>query len=746
MKHLGHFFLGHRNVTPTKLKLIVLFFGLLLSHGMPARSEQATESSRGWFKFDPEPDKFTREALLDLRYLNESYAGENGFVRVKDGGFVHAENGAPVRFWGVNGPPHDLKGESLRRCARTLAKHGVNLVRIHGGYFDKNGQVDEEKIRHAIEIVEAMKGEGIYSHFSIYFPLWFKPEPGNPWLKGYDGNTHPFAALFFNSGFQAQYRKWWVALLTTPSPKTGKTLFEEPAIFALEIQNEDSFFFWTFAEKNLPEEQWRILEELFGDWLSEKYGSIENAFSEWKGQSVKRDAPADGRVGFRPLWNIFNEKSPRDQDTTRFLFEMQTRFYAETARFLRTLGYKGLITASNWTTASPVVFGPLEKLSYTIGDFLDRHGYFGAFHKGDSAAWSIRNGHTYRDRSALRFDAEVPEKPRQFVHPAMDVHYEGKPSMISETTWNRPNRYRSEAPLYYAVYGALQHTDAIVHFALDGDEWRVKPRFFMQPWTLMTPDMMGQFPAAALIFRRGFVSVGDALAEVNLNKEDLLRLKGTPMPESAALDELRLQDVPKTSKDLKPGMRLDPRMHLAGRVNVRFTEGTTAVTLRDLDPFIDHDGRIIKSSTGELLLNYRDGVLLINSARAQGISGHLTKAGRVETEDLVVSSTMDLGHIVVVALDGKPLGVSGRMLLQVMSEEMASGFQIESASGTVKRIKNIGTDPWLVKEIRGSLSFNREDADHLRVKALDFNGYPVRDIGAADKITLLPDAIYYLIQ
>jgi len=43
--------------------------------------------------------------------------------------------------------------------------------------------------------------------------------------------------------------------------------------------------------------------------------------------------------------------------------------------------------------------------------------------------------------------------------------------MISETTFCRPNRYRSEAPLYFATYGALQDTDCIVHFAFDGSRW-----------------------------------------------------------------------------------------------------------------------------------------------------------------------------------------------------------------------------------------------------------------------------------
>ena len=41
----------------------------------------------------------------------------------------------------------------------------------------------------------------------------------------------------------------------------------------------------------------------------------------------------------------------------------------------------------------------------------------------------------------------------------MDPHYDNKPSMISETSFDRPNRYRSEAPLYYACYGALQDSN-----------------------------------------------------------------------------------------------------------------------------------------------------------------------------------------------------------------------------------------------------------------------------------------------
>ena len=44
----------------------------------------------------------------------------------------------------------------------------------------------------ATSVFEVMKAEGIYTHFSIYFPLWFRPKANNPWLKGYDGKTVPF--------------------------------------------------------------------------------------------------------------------------------------------------------------------------------------------------------------------------------------------------------------------------------------------------------------------------------------------------------------------------------------------------------------------------------------------------------------------------------------------------------------------------------------------------------------------------
>jgi hypothetical protein len=139
-------------------------------HGIrkPGEVARVAESDQGWFPFEPNDDKFAANAAFDLRSLNEKEAGEGGFIAVKDGEFIHSKTGKPVRFWAVNGPPESIKDPAeLRRCARMLAKYGVNEVRLHGGIYDKNGEVDQARIQHVIDVVEAMKAEGIYTDFSV---------------------------------------------------------------------------------------------------------------------------------------------------------------------------------------------------------------------------------------------------------------------------------------------------------------------------------------------------------------------------------------------------------------------------------------------------------------------------------------------------------------------------------------------------------------------------------------------------
>jgi hypothetical protein len=344
------------------------------------------------------------------------------------------------------------------------------------------------------------------------------------------------------------------------------------------------------------------------------------------------------------------------------------------------------------------------------------------------------------DRSALRFDGEKPGTP-QFTHPIFDITYADKPTMISETTHERPNRYRGEAPWIYAAYGSLQDVDAIVHFAFDSDQWEVKPGFWMQQWTLTTPTMVGQFPAAALVYRRTMIDHGNVVVDANLKLEDLMNLKGTPLPEGTSLDELRLKDVP-AGTPLTAETPIDPLVHLVGQTRVRFSESGGPPKLQNVSDLIERKPGRVTASSGQLTWKWQNDVLEIAGDQAQGAVGDLTS--KVQLPDVTITGS-SLSEIVLVSLDDKPLATSGKILLQAMTEEKATGFATDKDTG-VRKITSIGKDPWLVRDIAGTVTLKRPDAAKLKLTPLDFNGYRKTSRPVGEKIELDRDVVYYLIE
>ncbi len=60
------------------------------------------ESVDETWAFEPAPDPFSDEAMLDLRHLNEAEAGETGWIRYdRNGDFIKGD-GTPIRFWAVH--------------------------------------------------------------------------------------------------------------------------------------------------------------------------------------------------------------------------------------------------------------------------------------------------------------------------------------------------------------------------------------------------------------------------------------------------------------------------------------------------------------------------------------------------------------------------------------------------------------------------------------------------------------------
>jgi hypothetical protein len=698
--------------------------------------EKYNRAPEGYFPFEPDADPF-RPSPIDLRDLNEKEAGENGWIKAKGEEFVHGKNGETVRFWAQN-TGNDallLDDASLALMARSMAKQGVNLIRLHGPVFGNDWtKADPKHVQSVQRFVRAMKREGIYTALSIYFPLWFRPQ-GNQ-LAGYDGQKNPFATHFFNPDFIRSYRNWWNGLLTTPDPVTGKPLRDDPAVAMVEMVNEDSYFFWTFTPyENVPAPQMAVLEKLFGDWLAKKYGSVAKALQTWGGEAKRGDDAAAGRVGFRPLWEVANVKDARSKDTAAFLTENQRAWYDATYAYLRKdLKYPGLIYGSNWITADPRVLGPLDKYTNAGGDFFDRHGYFDIGHEGEAASYSIRNGHTFSDASALTFPGN------NFSLPIFDIRYDNKPSTITELNWTPPNRLRADLPLVSAAYGLLQGSDALFFFASASPSWESG----IGKFGIRTPVIAGQYPATAYLFRKGLVKPGPVAVEANLRLSNLLNLEGAPVTAPQNLDQLRAADIPGQPKPVDTLSGIDPLSFLVGKVALNFTSEAKPSHTLNLGRYIDREKKVVRSATGELTWDYGQGLVTVDSPMAQGLTGFLSK-GRLATAAVDANVPLEYGSVILVSLDGKPIASSGKILLQVMSQESVYGFQT-TGSGKLT-ITNTGSAPLVVKKFRGTVSLKRPDASSMKVTALDANGYPRQKLsGGASKIELLEDAFYYVIE
>ncbi|AEE96984.1 fibronectin type III domain-containing protein [Mahella australiensis] len=513
---------------------------LFVPRGELKPGEKTGNHEEGYFAFEPDIDPF-KEAWMDLRNLNEAVAGQSGYVKRDGDGFVLGD-GTPVRFWAVNATMYQ-DHETIDYMARRLAKYGVNMVRVHGALFDEDNVdlsvIDKEKLDKLHYFVSAMKKEGIYTNISFYFPLWInvRPEYG---LEGYEtiSNKHPFALLQFDPEFQKIYKNWARTIFKTVNPYTGVSLAEDPAVAIIEIQNEDSYFFWTFGRNNIPEIQINKLETRFATWLIKKYGSLDAALAAWgDGSAQPLDNIAEGRMELKDAWFMTKDGcgtgafKNRMSDQVRFLTEMQKGFYNNMVSFFKNeIGTQSMISCSNWTTADPVTLDALERYTYTEGDVIDRHGYFECDHKGEAASYSVRVGDTYKDISVMT-------NPASCITQIVQVA--GYPHMITETAWTNPNKYHGESVPMWACYGALQGMDAIHLFAVNTADWETS----VQKWPVMVPSVLGQFPAFALMYRRGDLQEAPEVLKVTHSMEELYNFQGSPIYENQALDLLRQPEV-----------------------------------------------------------------------------------------------------------------------------------------------------------------------------------------------------------
>jgi hypothetical protein len=712
--------------------------------------------------FLPERDTFRADALLDLRSLNERTAGEHGSIRLSPdkSGFVRGD-GTPERFWAVTTyAQNDKSPGDLAHHARFLAKRGVNLVRLHGHLEShakdpKLTDADPKAIDAAWRLVAAMKKEGIYTSISPYWSAELKHIPASWGIEGWAEGQSPFGLLFFNPKLQEGYKAWLKALLSPTNPYTGIPLAKDPALAMIHIQNEDSLLFWT--EQNIKGKQLDLLGKQFGDWAKRKYGSLAAAGRAWGGEAMAEDDPSRGVLGIHIVWQFTQPRTgglkKRLDDQLHFFAETMYRFNAEIARYLRQeLGCQQLINAGNWKTADSIRLNDAERWSYTANEVLAVNTYYSPVHLGPDRGWRIDKGDQYEDVSVLL-------NPRAFPLDIKQVA--GHPMMITETHWVPPIGYQSEAPFLAAAYQSMTGVDVLFWFSTGEVEWSNQDRAEWDAssrakWAIATPMMLGQFPAAALLFRRGYVAQGPPVVVEHRSLEQIWGRVPPIIAEDPGYDPNR--DLGDSARRSNLARGLDPLAFLVGPVQVVYGSDPSKTKAEELSRYIDRKNKVVNSDTGQLSWDYARGICVLRAPAAQGATGFLNRAGIIALGDVTIRSQNDYASVLVVALDGQPLIRSDRVLIQVGTRARPSGWSDHEATFTAeggketihgRQIDSTGTMPWAIAAAKVRVQLRNPKL--ASAVPLDVNGnargtIPVHRVGEMIDFELPKDALYVVLK
>jgi hypothetical protein len=770
------------------LRLTVPVAALVVALGLAPAAAQAPSSgapltlhltaNNAW-PFNPRADTISADALLDLRPLNEKVAGQSGFVRTTpDGDFVSGD-GKPLRFWAVNSdvgrepwverPLWPREPTDVAQHARFLAKRGVNLVRLHR-HIAPTVERSPQAALHDINTQErdgiwrtvaAMKREGIYTAISPYWSQLLKLSPA--WKVAGDPQQTAHGLLFFDPVLRQSYKAWWRALLEPVNPYTGVSLAADTSVALWQLQNEDSLLFWTLEGIQGPQRE--ALQRLFAAFVVGKHGSLTNALKAWQGEQDKRDVMAVGQaehaqtaqpaqLALLPTWEMTVDpasfkpgRRARLADQTEFLARTMDEFNRDIVDFLRRdLKVRAPINAGNWKTASVERLNDAERWSYRAGDVDAVNIYTGGVHRGAQAGWAITPGDTYTDASVLKQPWRLPLALRQG---------HGRPMVVSEGTWPMPTQFGAEAPLLIAAFSGVSGVDAYAWFAWSSngfDAPRSANGYLAShaKWSAARPELLGGFPAAALMHRRGDVALGTP-TRVTINEAALWQRAPSVPPELASFDPNR--DEERLMKAAGGGtVGADRSAFLVGPVQV--SQATSAAP--SLKPQAAKE-------PPQVTWQADAGWLRVDTTHTQAVAAHFAQAPKHVLSQVTIESTNAFASVMVTSMTDAPLAQSNRVLVQVTTRARPAGWREEAAQldavdgkpdpkvGKLvgRRITDIGAAPWWVEHADVTVSIANPYL--TRATALDANGMPTGTVPVQQRegrvqLTLPKDTMYVVLQ
>ena len=686
-----------------------------------------------WFPLLADEDPFDPRSVIDMSKYIPAPAGQLGFLHAVSDKLQFEKAPAAQKFWGVgaNVEPGRYSHEQLARRAKYLRKFGINVVRQHP-VFDElttNGVLDPKKMDEYDWWFAELKKNGIYTGWSVFYHFTVGPADGYaPELfaelpkQGGRGDTY---GLITCSPKLWEIRNRWLAqALQHKNPYTGLRYVDDPALITVEMQNEDSIFFWNplgglaDAKTKWPQHA-KLLRTRFAGWVKAKYKTEEALKAAW-GQLRNGDSVNAAELALMSPWELdgpgprgpFAGQTRRAGDFIQCLAEMQRGMYEDCAKVIRADGFKGVIITTAWQVggaASDVA----NTWTDTVGDMIDRHNYAG----GGAGGHGITEGKV-NNQSHLG-------TPGGGIFSVGMKQVAGKPFSITEWTQSAPNQWKVECAPIMAFYAlGLQGWDASWHFIQSGtrlgDGWPG-----MSSYSTDTPAYIGQFPALSLALYRGDIKEGPDGSDLRVPHDGIF--SGT--------DPLK-QDFTKGGYDVKTvdSRGVPPEIFAVRKAAIHFQDRAENGTVQAPTPFgkpgtgptkagderwWDVAGKTLRSETGELTWDYGRERILLGAPRTEAIVGK-PGAEAIVLPGLTATVQTPFVSLIVSSLDPSPVAQSRHLLITALARDKQTGTRY-SADG--KMLEATGTAPLLLEPVVATIKLN--GAAPVSVTPCDHYGVPM---------------------
>ncbi len=270
-----------------------------------------------WFPLLADDDSFDPRSVIDMSALTPAPAGKLGFLKPRGDKLQFENAAAPIKLWGTGAnvqPGHYSHAQQTQRI-RYLRKFGINVVRQHA-LFDElttAGVLDPKKLDEYDWWFAELKKHGLYSAWSVFYHFTIGPDDGYPAelfaeLPKQRGRGDTYGLITASPQLWEIRNRWLTQMLQHQNPYTGLRYVDDPALATVEMQNEDSIFFWNpLGELANPNGKWRehgkLLRRRFAAWVKAKY-KTDSALKEAWGNLKNGDSVSADELAIMSPWEL----------------------------------------------------------------------------------------------------------------------------------------------------------------------------------------------------------------------------------------------------------------------------------------------------------------------------------------------------------------------------------------------------------------------------------------------------------